>query len=81
MDKKMLVRGLAAVALAGIVATGTALPAAAAEDPSNGGVVIVDEPDTSDLNNIYTLAPLGVPVLGLINSINAAPGKILPSLG
>ena len=41
----------------------------------------MDEPDTSNLNNIYTFAPAGVAVLGLIRSLNAAPGKILPSFG
>ncbi|HVV08873.1 hypothetical protein [Amycolatopsis sp.] len=77
--KKTLVRGLAATVLAGLALAGAAAPALAAED--NGGVAVVDEPDTSQLNNIYTFAPLGVPVLGLVRSINAAPGKILPSFG
>ncbi|KAA9165798.1 hypothetical protein FPZ12_004760 [Amycolatopsis acidicola] len=77
--KKTLVRGVAAAALAGAALTAGAVPALAADD--NGGVAVVDEPDTSQLNNIYTFAPLGVPVLGLVRSINAAPGKILPSFG
>lgn len=42
---------------------------------------MVDEPDTTNLNNIYTFAPLGVPVLGFVRSLNAVPGKILPSFG
>ncbi|MFD2395746.1 hypothetical protein ACFSVJ_00740 [Prauserella oleivorans] len=43
--------------------------------------MIVDEPDTSDLHNVYTVAPLGVPVFGLIRSVAGVPGKILPSVG
>lgn len=39
-----------------------------------------DEPDAGGLNNIWTFVPLRVPVLGLIQSINGVPGKILPSL-
>lgn len=75
---KTVVRALAAVALAGVGLTAAAVPAAAAETPSSaGGVTIVDQPDTGNLNNIYTVAPLGVPVLGLLRSINAVPGKIL----
>ncbi|NKQ58296.1 hypothetical protein HFP15_36140 [Amycolatopsis sp. K13G38] len=78
--KKTVVRGVAAAGLATLALAGTAAPAMAAEAPG-GGVAVVDEPDTSNLNNIYTIAPLGVPVLGLIRSINAVPGKILPSFG
>lgn len=73
--KKNLVRATAAAMLAGAAVLGVAAPALA-ESP---GVVVVDEPDTSGLNNIWTFAPLGVPVLGLIQSINGVPGKILPS--
>jgi hypothetical protein len=79
--KKTVVRGLAATLLAGLALAGAATPALAAEGDSNNGVAVVDEPDTSNLNNIYTFAPLGIPVLGLISSLNAAPGKILPSFG
>lgn len=75
--KRTVVRGVAAATLAGAVLVGAAAPALAQDDP--GGVVIVDEPDTSELNNVYTFAPLGVPVFGLIGSINGIPGKILPS--
>jgi hypothetical protein len=70
--KKNLV---AATLLAGAALLGVATPALA----DTPGVVVVDEPDTSGLNNIWTFAPLGVPVLGLIQSINGVPGKILPS--
>ena len=65
--KKILV----AVALAGATLTAFASPALA--DP-----VIVDEPDTSGLENPYTTAPLGIPVNGLIESISKAPGRLLP---
>ncbi|MFF5987648.1 hypothetical protein [Prauserella flavalba] len=79
--KKTLARGVATGALAGLAVVGAAAPALAAPGPapSESDVVIVDEPDTSDLHNVYTVAPLGVPVLGLIRSINAAPGKLLPT--
>ena len=74
--KKSLARGVVVTALAAAAFAGTAAPAFAA-----GDVQVVDEPDTSQLNNIYTFAPLGVPVLGLVRSVNAVPGKILPSFG
>ncbi|HET6499827.1 MAG TPA: hypothetical protein VFG87_03595 [Amycolatopsis sp.] len=79
--KKTLVRGFVVTALAGVALAGGAVPALADTAPGNSGVTVVDEPDTSTLNNIYTFAPLGVPVLGLISSLNAVPGKILPSPG
>ncbi|MBB4686479.1 hypothetical protein [Amycolatopsis jiangsuensis] len=72
-----LARATAVVALAGAGVLGVAVPALAATQ--DDGVVVVDEPDTSGLNNIWTFAPLGVPVLGLIQSLNGVPGKILPS--
>ncbi|MFC9258049.1 hypothetical protein ACFWMR_10705 [Amycolatopsis thailandensis] len=76
--KKTFVRAVTGAALAGLVVLGSAAPALAAQEaPSD--VVVVDEPDTSDLNNIWTFAPLGVPVLGLIQSLNGVPGKLLPS--
>ncbi|MFF4597627.1 hypothetical protein [Amycolatopsis sp. NPDC001319] len=78
--KKTLVRAAAIAAFAGAgvcVAAGPAL-AATGDDP---GVVVVDEPDTSGLNNIWTFAPLGVPPLGLIQSVGGVPGKLLPSWG
>jgi len=66
---------IAATLLAGAAVFGLATPALA----DSPGVVVVDEPDTSGLDNIWTFAPLGVPVLGLLQSINGVPGKILPS--
>jgi len=74
--KKYLVRAAAAAIITGAALFGAAAPALAAGTP---GVVVVDEPDTGDLTNIWTFAPLGVPVLGLIQSVNGVPGKLLPS--
>jgi hypothetical protein len=65
--RKSIVGAIAFVAL-----TLTAGPALA--DP-----VIVDEPDTSGLNNTWTFAPLGIPVIGLVQSIVRAPNGLLPS--
>ncbi|MFE6609394.1 hypothetical protein [Amycolatopsis sp. NPDC057786] len=76
--KKTFGRAVAGAALAGLVVLGSAAPALAAQDTPND-VVVVDEPDTSDLNNIWTFAPLGVPVLGLVQSLNGVPGRLLPS--
>ncbi|GAA3537842.1 hypothetical protein GCM10022222_21830 [Amycolatopsis ultiminotia] len=78
--RKTVARAAAVVAIAGAGVLGVAVPALAATQ-DEPGVTVVDEPDTSDLNNIWTVAPLGVPVLGLIDSINDVPGKILPSPG
>jgi hypothetical protein len=80
--KKSIVRGMATATFAGIAIVGSTAPALAAEatPQDNGGVAIVDQPDTSRLNNVWTFAPLGVPVLGLFDSLNAAPGKLLPSV-
>lgn len=80
--KKTLTRAVTGAALAGLVALGSAAPALAATPlakNSSSDVVVVDEPDTSDLDNIWTFAPLGVPVLGLIQSLNGVPGRLLPS--
>ncbi|MFD5246433.1 hypothetical protein ACFWIW_17910 [Amycolatopsis sp. NPDC058340] len=73
--KKSFVRAVTGAALAGLVVLGSAVPALAAPND----VVVVDEPDTSNLDNIWTFAPLGVPVLGLIQSLNGVPGRLLPS--
>lgn len=78
--KKTVIRGLAVTAFATLAVAGAAAPAlAATSEPGNPAVV--DEPDTTNLSNIYTFAPLGVPVLGFVRSLNAVPGKILPSFG
>ncbi|EME60482.1 hypothetical protein [Amycolatopsis decaplanina] len=76
--KKTFVRAVIGAALAGLVVLGSVAPALAAQDVPDD-VVVVDEPDTSDLDNIWTFAPLGVPVLGLIQSLNGVPGRLLPS--
>ena len=68
---KTITRAVLSAALAGLVLTGAAAPALA--DP-----VIVDEPDTSELNDTWTFAPLGVPLFGLIPVIVRAPNGILP---
>lgn len=62
--------GVAAQASAAVATT----PAASPGDD----VQIVDEPDTSNLHNDWTFAPLGVPVLGLIQSVAEVPGKVVP---
>lgn len=64
---------MAAFALAGVAVLGAGAPAFAE------GPAVVDEPDTSQLNNIWTFAPLGVPVLGLIQALQNVPGRLLPS--
>ncbi|WP_257901177.1 hypothetical protein [Saccharothrix obliqua] len=62
-----------AAALAGLLLTGAAAPAWA--DPA-----VVDEPDTSDLHNVWTFTPvLGVPLLGLVQSVVKAPNGIIPN--
>ncbi|MGW6930519.1 hypothetical protein ACWGE0_10675 [Lentzea sp. NPDC054927] len=63
---------VAAALLSGAVLAGFTSPALA--DP-----VVVDKPDTSDLNDKWTTAPLGVPVFGLIESIVKAPNYIIPN--
>ncbi|GAB2667631.1 hypothetical protein GCM10027271_29060 [Saccharopolyspora gloriosae] len=73
-------RGLAASALVGTALLGSAATAVAAPQPApeEDGVVIVDQPDTGDLHNKWTFAPLGIPVLGLLDSVAGVPGKLLP---
>jgi hypothetical protein len=77
--KKNLVRLVAGATLAGIAVLGAAVPALASTQDAPGGVVVVDEPDTTNLNNLWTFAPAGVAVLGLLQSVNGVPGKILPT--
>lgn len=60
-----VVSGLACAAL-----FATTVPAiAVAAEPQQDEVVIVDKPDTDGLNNMWTFAPLGVPVFGLVDSV------------
>lgn len=80
--KTSIRRTVAAVVLAGAATCAVSVPALAATPPagapgSGGDVTIVDEPDTSGLNNTWTFAPLGVPVFGLIQSLAQAPGKLV----
>ena len=59
--------------VAGAALLATAAPAIASDDRP---VTVVDEPDTSGLNNKWTFAPLGVPVFGLVDSVAGVPGKL-----
>jgi hypothetical protein len=81
--KKILRRTLGTAAITAVVVGGAAAPASAAVAPapaasSDDGVQVVDQPDTSGLHNDWTFAPLGVPVLGLIQSVAEVPGKVTP---
>jgi hypothetical protein len=80
--KKSLARTAAAAVLAGLAIVGVATPALAVGSftQDNGAVAVVDQPDTSNLNNVWTFAPLGVPLLGLLQSLNAVPGRLLPAV-
>ncbi|HWE91195.1 MAG TPA: hypothetical protein VG317_17175 [Pseudonocardiaceae bacterium] len=72
-------RGIAAVVLAGAATIAVAVPATAATTATttaDGGVTVVGQPDTSNLNDVWTFAPLGVPVFGLVQSVVEAPGKL-----
>nr|WP_317630434.1 hypothetical protein [Saccharopolyspora rosea] len=73
--KSALRRTTAGAALAGLALLGLGTPALADAPPP----AVVDEPDTSQLNNLWTFAPLGVPVFGLVQSVVEAPQKVLPS--
>ncbi|MEV0055335.1 hypothetical protein AB0H34_33165 [Saccharopolyspora shandongensis] len=73
--KRTAGRAVAASLLAGVALFGAG-PAALAEAPQGDGVAVVDEPDTGDLNNKWTFAPLGVPVFGLIDSISGVPKRL-----
>ncbi|CAM05091.1 hypothetical protein A8924_6251 [Saccharopolyspora erythraea NRRL 2338] len=62
----------------GVVPGGVSAPAqgqAQAAAPADGPA-IVDEPDTSGLHNKWTFAPAGVPVLGVIDSVQGVPGRL-----
>jgi hypothetical protein len=60
MRKTLVAATLVAGALLGLAA------------PAMADVSVVDKPDTSNLNNIWTFDPLGVPVFGLVQSISQA---------
>jgi hypothetical protein len=58
-----------------------AAPEAPAAVTAQDGPAVVDEPDTGDLNNKWTFAPVGVPVFGLIDSVLGVPARLgLPAL-
>ncbi|MGW5647391.1 hypothetical protein ACWEV3_20830 [Saccharopolyspora sp. NPDC003752] len=73
--KRTAGRAVAASLLAGVALLGAG-PVALAEAPQGDGVAVVDEPDTGDLNNKWTFAPLGVPVFGLIDSVSGVPKRL-----
>jgi hypothetical protein len=79
---KVISRALlgAAAAVSTVLAVGmlgTASPAfGATTPPSEGGVVVVDQPDTGGLNNVWTFAPAGVPVFGLVQSVSQVPVRL-----
>ncbi|QUQ71136.1 hypothetical protein [Kutzneria sp. CA-103260] len=65
MRKTLVTGALVAAAL-----IGAAAPAMA------DGVTVVDQPDTSSLNNIWTFDPLGVPVFGAVQSVSQVFGRL-----
>jgi len=75
-----VIAGAALAGAAAVTGLGAGVAAAAPGDGADD-VAVVDEPDTSDLHNVYTFAPLGVPVLGVVQSVADVPGKLLPSVG
>jgi len=70
--KRALARGVVTAVIAAAAFTAAAAPALA-DEPE-----VVDEPDTSNYHDKYTFAPLGIPIIGLINSVVDAPGRIIP---
>ncbi|TWG08838.1 hypothetical protein [Saccharopolyspora dendranthemae] len=78
-------RAITASVLAGAALFTLAPAAIAAPAPSavtaEDGPAVVDEPDTGDLNDKWTFAPIGVPVFGVIDSVLGIPGRLgLPAL-
>ncbi len=75
-----LIRALAGTALVAAASlTVPVAPALADGGPNNGQPNVVDEPDTSNLNNTWTFAPLGIPVFGVIQAVSDVPQRLLPS--
>lgn len=75
-----ITRRLAVTALVAVASlTVPAAPALADGGSGNGQPNIVDEPDTSNLNNPWTFAPLGIPVFGVIQAVSDVPQRLLPS--
>lgn len=78
---RTITRVASAAALAAVASLALSAPALAARQDEPGDPSVNGKPDTGNLHNKWTFAPLGVPVLGLIDSVEAAPGKILPGGG
>ena len=70
-----------AALLAGTASLALSAPALADTQDQPGDPQISGQPDTSGLHNKWTFAPLGVPLLGLVDSVEAVPGKLLPGGG
>lgn len=70
-----------AAVLAATASLALSAPAMADTQDQPGDPQISGQPDTSGLHNKWTFAPLGVPLFGLIDSVEAVPGKILPGGG
>jgi hypothetical protein len=79
--RKSVSRGIAAAALTAAAGLLLPLPALAATTSGNNPPQpnIVDDPNTSNLHNEFTFAPLGVPVFGLVEAALAAPNGIVPT--
>lgn len=74
IQRSLAIPGLACAALLATAAPALAEDATAPSAADD--VTIVDEPDTSDLHNKWTFAPLGVPVFGLIDSVQDVPDRL-----
>lgn len=77
MKRTAATAALLAAAGMALLSAPTAAAAAPAEAPDREDVAIVDEPDTGDLHDEWTFAPLGVPVFGLVDSVLGVPGELL----
>jgi len=70
-----------AAILAATASLALSAPAHASTQEQPGDPQISGQPDTSQLHDEWTFAPLGVPLFGLIDSARAVPGKIIPGGG
>lgn len=85
--KKTLTRVIAVSALAAAVTAGVALPASAATATptssaaqANGDVTVVGDPGSAGgTSGLGGFDPIGIPVLGLVQAVLQAPGRLLPS--
>lgn len=78
---RTITRAAASAALAAAASLALSAPALAATQDQPGDPTVGGKPDTGNLHNKWTFAPLGVPVLGLVDSVTAVPGKLLPGGG